>query len=230
MKKKNKNYLDIKYYDNNKRPVLLILPGGGYGYTSEREADPIVDEFIKIKYHQAVFYYREEMLKYPLILDDAIKHINSLKEDPLISDIYIMGFSAGGHLAGLLLTKFPEYFKKGVLCYPVVSTREDAIHEGSFMNLLIDYPNHLEDVSLPNLVNENTPPIYMWHTNEDITVPSINSILLKEALDKYNVLNKLTLFEKGHHGLSLVFEHEVGNRYDDVKRWIEEAKDWLIND
>ncbi|MFA5692211.1 MAG: prolyl oligopeptidase family serine peptidase, partial [Acholeplasmataceae bacterium] len=156
---KRENYLKINYYDNKKRPLLLILPGGGYHVTSEREAEPISGEFIKIGFHQAIFYYRETHYKYPLILDDAINHIMTLKNDELVSDIHIMGFSAGGHLAGLLLTKYPKFFKSGILCYPVVSTKKEIIHISSFENLLKDYPNELDEVSIEKLVNQDTPPI-----------------------------------------------------------------------
>lgn len=226
---KRKNYLKIKYYDHQKRPLLLILPGGGYQLTSEREAKPIMDEFIKIGFHQAIFYYREENYKYPLILDDAINHLRTLTNDKLISDIHIIGFSAGGHLAGLLLTKYPKFFRSGILCYPVISTKDNVIHVDSFKNLLKEYPNELNEVSVETLVSRDTPPIYLWHTKEDKVVSYLNSVLLKESLDKHKINNKLTLFDKGPHGLSLIFYEEFKNEYDENKKWIKEAKDWLLS-
>ena len=41
----SKNFIDVRWRDNQPRPLLLILPGGGYEYTSWREAEPVVKAF-----------------------------------------------------------------------------------------------------------------------------------------------------------------------------------------
>ncbi|VEU80637.1 alpha/beta hydrolase [Haploplasma axanthum] len=232
------NRIEKVYYDNTKRPVLLILPGGGYFMTSDREAYPIANEFLSTGFHQAIFYYREDKKKYPEILTDAKKHIEELMKDPLIGDIHIMGFSAGGHFAGLLLTEFPEMFKTGILCYPVISTDKLIMHEDSFKNLLKNYPDELDKVSIEKNIKTNTPPMYIWHTMEDPLVPYQNSIVLMEALKEKNIEVKLRLFDKGPHGLALAnrltsyddmnpLEYE--KQYKEIQKWIKDAKEWLLN-
>ncbi|MDY0276867.1 MAG: prolyl oligopeptidase family serine peptidase [Acholeplasma sp.] len=233
------NNIETFYFDNQKRPVLLILPGGGYEFTTWREANPVSDAFSDIGFHRAIFYYRKELLKYPNILENAKMLIEELKKDPLISDIHIMGFSAGGHLAGLLLTKYPKMFKSGILCYPVISSDEHIWHQGSFINLLVDIKDK-DLVSIDKLVTKGTPPIYMWHTINDQTVPVENTYVLEKALNSNGVKNKVRLFPEGDHGLSLgtrevafeemdpiLFEKEninVNIWVDDVKRWLIEQK------
>lgn len=65
------NYLDIQFFDDQKRDILLILPGGGYVMTSEREAGPVARSFQKEGLHTAVYYYRENKLLYPEVLDEG---------------------------------------------------------------------------------------------------------------------------------------------------------------
>lgn len=222
------NILEVMHYDNKKRPVLLILPGGGYSRTSEREAFPVAYEFLELGFHQAIYYYREELLKYPEIYLDALKMINKLINDPLISDIHIIGFSAGGHLAAMLLTQFPNLFKSGILSYPVITSQKEYIHERSFDNLVVNYDLDKDSVSLERRVNKFMPPIFLWHTKEDRSVPYQNSVIMHEALLKVGVDSKLTLYEKGPHGLSLVFKGEHGDTYIETRNWIKEAKEFLI--
>lgn len=222
------NILDVMYFDDKKRPVLLILPGGGYSRTSPREAFPVAYEFLELGFHQAIFYYREELLTYPNIIKDSLKHINKLLNDPLIGDIHIIGFSAGGHLAGLLLTMFPTLFKSGILAYPVITNDPKYIHVRSFDNLLHETNINSNFVSIEKRVSKYMPPLYVWHTKEDQSVLYQNSTLLVDELEKNHVEYKFTLFEEGPHGLSLLFDAEVEGKYQKTKKWIDEAKNWLV--
>ena len=39
------------------RPVIVICPGGGYEWVSEREAEPIALKFVGAGYHAVVLHY-----------------------------------------------------------------------------------------------------------------------------------------------------------------------------
>ena len=110
-----------------------------------------------------------------------------------------------------------------IACYPVVSFTTPYTHQGSKKNLLGDNPDPklVELMSNELQVTSETPPSFLWHTNEDSGVPPENSVLFYLALRKANVPAELHIFEKGRHGLGLA--REVPN----VSSWPDRARDWM---
>ena len=198
---------------NEPRRAMLICPGGGYQWTSDRENEPIALQFLARGYNVFVLKYSvAEMAKNlnPLReIELAIKHIrdNANPYNIRADKVFVMGFSAGGHLAlssGTLLPK--ESRPDGmVLCYPVV-TAACPTHMGSLYNFCgtqtpNDEQKHLFSLDLH--VDADTPPAFIWHTENDDAVPVQNSKNLAAALEKNGVKHELVLFPEGHHGLSL---------------------------
>lgn len=91
-------------YPGQKRPVIVICPGGAYGMTSDREAEAIAVRFMGMGYHAVVLRYSVAPARYPVALRQLAKTVALLREN---SDkwhieknkIIVSGFSAGGHLA-----------------------------------------------------------------------------------------------------------------------------------
>ena len=89
----------------NTRPVVLILPGGGYRYCSPREADPVAVQFLQAGYHVFTLIYSTDhapLLWQPLTeAASAILYLRRNAADLRIAadKITIVGFSAGAHLA-----------------------------------------------------------------------------------------------------------------------------------
>ena len=242
----------IEMRPNEKRPVILMCPGGGYEMTSDREAEPMAMQFLAMGYHVAILRYSVCPVRYPAALLQVAESVLYLKEhadeyhiDP--EKIVVQGCSAGGHLAanyGIawnspFLTKLmgmendPERLCVAglLLCYPVITSGEKA-HEESFRNLLGEqYEEKKEELSLENQVTPDTPPTFLWHTATDETVPVENSLYFFQACLQQGVSAELHIYPVGGHGLSLANEetcraNEIGVQ-EECQSWIGLAQTWL---
>lgn len=242
----------IEMRPNEKRPVILMCPGGGYEMTSDREAEPMAMQFLAMGYHVAILRYSVCPVRYPAALLQVAESVLYLKEhadeyhiDP--EKIVVQGCSAGGHLAanyGIawnspFLTKLmgmendPEQLCVAglLLCYPVITFGEKA-HEESFRNLLGEqYEEKKEELSLENQVTPDTPPTFLWHTATDETVPVENSLYFFQACLQQGVSAELHIYPVGGHGLSLANEETCRANGIGVQKecqsWIGLAQTWL---
>ncbi len=216
-----------------KRPLVLLCPGGGYSRTSDREAEPMALKFLAMGYHAAILRYSCAPAKFPTALWELAsamvlirKHAEEWRVDA--DKIVVQGCSAGGHLAASLGMFWDEDFvAEGIglssadheqvrpngmiLCYPVITSGEFA-HRGSFECLLgnpvekSEQARHamlMEKVSLEKQVSSKTPKAFIWHTFEDGTVPVENSLMLVGALKKQGISTEFHMYPKGSHGLAL---------------------------
>ena len=228
--------------------ALIICPGGGYTRHAEHEGKHFALWLNEYGITCFVLKYRVGANGYhhPIILGDAARAVRIVrakaadwKLDP--KRIGIMGSSAGGHLASTLLTHFdngkpdaedPIERKSsrpdlGILCYPVI-TMGQFTHQGSRDNLLGSHPTPelVKEVSNELNVTPKTPPCFIWHTEEDQSVPVENSLLFAEALRKADVSFALHIYQKGGHGMGL------GSRtWDPDHRhpWAQECILWLTD-
>lgn len=252
---------DTKLYtyilDNSKdinpnlvRPLILICPGGGYAFTSDREAELLALQFVAKGFHAAVLRYSVAPAVYPTALLELAKSVVYLREhakeyhiDP--DKIVVEGASAGGHLAASYscfwtkdfisetLKVDKSMFKPNgmMLLYPVITSGEFA-HRGSFVNLLGSrYDELVEVMSLENCVNENTPKAFIWHTFTDGAVPVENSLYLVSSLRKNNIPTEFHMYPVGGHGLSLANELTMdsngGAIQEECQSWIDLALTWM---
>ena len=114
----NENVTLTKYildtsFDNRagyKRPAVLVCPGGGYAFCSNREAEPIAMHFLAMGYNAFILRYSlNENSMFPQPLDDANEAMQVIIDNADewlvdINKIAVCGFSAGGHLAAALGT------------------------------------------------------------------------------------------------------------------------------
>ena len=123
--------------------------------------------------------------------------------------IAVCGFSAGGHLAlSSAVLEIPGEADQPrpdavILGYPVVTAGEYA-HRGSFVQLAGSAdPAAQQAFGLEDKITPQTPPVFVWATMEDATVPVENTLMLVSALHRAGVPCEAHLFEKGVHGTSI---------------------------
>ena len=232
-----------------KRPAVIIFPGGGYEFCSDREGEPIALQYLAQGYNTFVVNYTCNA-KFPASLIDAAYTFYKIRmraeEFGVDKDkLAVLGCSAGGHLAGCLATMWsdvqitkaigcePDDLRPNaaVLCYPVISG-VTAPHEGSFKVLLGEEPNRsdLSRLSLENRVTPKTPPVFIWATSNDDCVPAHNSLVMAKACISNKVPVELHMVDEGPHGLSTCDKatgwHEMFY-LDNCKRWIQMSVEFL---
>ena len=65
--------------DIQKRPLIIICPGGGYCFLSEREAEMLALQWNAYGYHAAVLYYSVEPATYPTALLEVASSVKLMK-------------------------------------------------------------------------------------------------------------------------------------------------------
>ena len=243
----------LHYYATNKKSenkgCVLIFPGGGYGSVMMGYEGIEYAEYLNEHGLDAfVLDYRVAPYKFPVPLLDARRAMRVIryhaKELGINKDkILVMGSSAGGHLAAFVSTYKEKIDGEGVdeiddispipngqiLCYPVIDT---VGHLGSYENLLGDLPNY--DAYTPTvLADENTPPVFAWHTMRDDIVNVTNTLNYAIRLKELDVSCEMHMFPDGKHGLGLANDSTIELRQEDEKigkharSWNELMIKWL---
>ena len=236
-----------------KRPAVMVVPGGGYSMTSDREAEPIALAFSCEGFQTFVLRYSVgPYASWPNPQVDLMRAMKTVRDNAekwhVDKDaIAVCGFSAGGHLtASLGVFWNDQELQKAagatcedvkpnalILCYPVIDSGKHG-HQGS-INILWkgheDEPELRERFALQNQVGPHTPPSFIVHTYYDNCVPVENSLLFAEALAKYDIPFELHITQNGVHGLALGNELTSSNNPYMVNKkfsgWPEKSADWL---
>jgi acetyl esterase/lipase len=206
---------------------VIICPGGGYQFLAiNKEGYKTAEWFNTIGITAFVLKYRlpsDEIMENKTIgpLQDAQESVKFIKRNAkkwnLNPDkIGILGYSAGGHLAASLSTKYDENVYQTVdsvsakpnfslLIYPVISMANAITHNGSKNKLLGNAASTalVEQFSAEKHVNAQTPSTFLVHAIDDKAVVVENSINYFLALRKHNVISEMHLYQKGGHGFGL---------------------------
>lgn len=208
--------------------AIVINPGGAYrGLAGDLEGGEIAHWFAAHGVKAFILSYRLTSHGYvlPVPLYDArraVQLIRSRAQEFQISPnrIGMIGFSAGGHLAGLAGTQFvpgkpdaadpvervssrPDYL---ILGYPWLGAISSDTSHLSYCKLfdLMDKCEALRAAYTPALfVSKDTPPVFIYHTTTDKTVPVEQSVEFYNALVKNGVPAEFHIFANGAHGSGL---------------------------
>ena len=234
--------------NQSNKSAVLILPGGGYAVLAvHHEGHDIAKAFAEMGVSAFVLKYRlpndscmfnKEWV--PLIdAQSAIKYIRDHASEYGIkaNKVGVIGFSAGGHLASTLATKYqlnindlgsrtnarPDF---AILGYPVISMDSAITHAGSRNKLLGKNAStaNKEQFSSELQVSSQTPPCFIFHAKDDPTVPVENSIRMKAALDAEKIPAELLLMEKGGHGFGLQNKQSTIQWFDEMTKWLKAIK------
>lgn len=240
-----------------KRKPILVIPGGGYGKVcSDREGEPIALAFLPYGYNAFVLHYsttESSASRFPTQLMQAalaIEHIKDHAQEYQIEpeQVFVVGFSAGGHLAGCLATMWDrcevadvlqrtsEYVKPAgaMLVYPVVTGIEDCAHSHSFQNLLgSEDPGRelLAECSLERAVTAKACPVFLMHTANDEMVSVRNSLLLADAYARVGVPFEMHIYPDAPHGVALgnAITKCAVEKWENVSiaKWVDLAVEWM---
>lgn len=179
-----------------KRPAILVLPGGGYMMCSDREADPVALAYLQAGFQAFVLRYSVgEHALWPNPLDDyeqamALIRDNAQKWNLYADKVAVIGFSAGGHLAGAAATMAKNKPDAAILGYPAVEGETIRACEATAPDVVA-------------AVNNETVPCFVFATRNDDIVPISNTLSFTAALAKYGVGFESHIYAYGPHGFTV---------------------------
>lgn len=236
---------------NEKRKAVLIIPGGAYWLQSDMEADPVAHFFLSEGFNAFVLRYSvgrgvDSVWPKPLMeASAAMKFIRDHAEDFHIDPdyVFVIGFSAGGHLAGALGTMWDHDeiektlgMEKGynrptamILSYPVITGVGEIAHRGSINNILgkmREDEDARASVSIERAVSEKTVPTFLWTMITDREVSPQNTLLMADALAKHKIPFEMHIYPEGGHGISLGTK-ALGFDFPSLAGWSRDAVRFL---
>lgn len=248
-------YKSPEFCETRLRPAMLIVPGGGYAFCSDREAEPVAVSFLEKGFNSFVLDYSVKPVSFPAQLIEGAMAVAYIKENAdkfgiFQNKVCAVGFSAGGHLVGMLGNIFNHKVIKDalkekanlvrpdaiILSYPVISAF-DSPHINSFKNLTGNNEKLYRELTLEDKVTKDSSPAFIWSTYTDSCVPVKNSMLIANSYLENGVEYELHIFNRGQHGLSLSTIETCCSGMDDVSKnvldiphtanWVKLSVEWL---
>lgn len=215
--------------DGRSEYLVLVLPGGGYEFCSFREARNVASHFAAAGVDSAILCYdvidEKEALRSgkglgygPMI--DVSHAIDELRANDSLGlskhKIVLCGFSAGGHLAASLCTRYDCPQLQNAYAWRSSLRPDGAILAYAVHSVTLDEPVNVvfhcltgvhdlekwREFTTDDKVRDNTPPAYIWHTADDALVPVVNALRYAQAMWEHHNKAELLILPKGIHGLS----------------------------
>ena len=239
---KDKAELTIYLTDAKKATgrAVVCCPGGGYTHLAmDHEGHQWASFFNNQGIALIVLKYRMPHGDRFVPISDAEEAMKTVRRNAAAwhinpSDVGIMGFSAGGHLASTIATHStgdaaPNF---QILFYPVITMDPGYTHKGSRDNFLgtfgdgkkdqkemkkleADYSNDLQ-------VNRTTSRAFLALSDDDKAVPAANGFNYYQQLYKHDVPASIHIYPTGGHGWgyreSFAFHYNV---IFELKAWLE---------
>jgi acetyl esterase/lipase len=205
---------------------VIVLPGGGYAEHAANEGEPIAQWLQGFGVAASVFRY-PLMARHPAPLSALRAEIRRVRAAGS-KRIGVIGFSAGGHLAGHAAladgAAVDEAVDFAVLGYSITSMETETYRPARLILLGEDAsPELRRATSLDGLVTTNAPPFFIWHTAEDPYVPVEHAYRLAASLAAHGVPHAVHVFAHGPHSLGLAIGAGEPAAWTELaKRWIQE--------
>ncbi|WP_301869036.1 alpha/beta hydrolase [Bacteroides caecimuris] len=245
--------------DNN--IAVIVCPGGSYFWLDRKTEGIGVAEWLQsngisafvLEYRVVgvpafITHYRLLFrgIRFPDMLQDILRSIQLIRDNANQYGINpnklgVMGFSAGGHLAGMS----GEFFDTDVLSlvgiktstslkpdfiapiYPVVSFVNKSTHKRSQRGILGEghsISKEMKDsLSLERHVRSDMPPTFLMNCVDDPIVKYHNSELLDSAMTAKDVNHRYIQYKTGGHGFGATPEKTS----EEAIGWREEFLNWV---
>lgn len=151
------------------------------------------------KYKKATY---KNLGKYEI--EDQITAAKWLGNQPYVdaNRIGIFGWSFGGYMTSLALTKGADTFKLGIAVAPVTNWRYyDSIYTERFMGTLQENPSGYDDNSPTNFAHLLKGKLYIIHGTADDNVHFQNAIEFSEALIQHKKQFDFMAYPDKNHGI-----------------------------
>ncbi len=208
--------------------AIIMCPGGGYNYVAAgHEGTDFAEWFNSLGITYAVLKYRMPNGHCDIPLEDAHRAITMLRnraQEYGITKIGIMGGSAGGHVASCAAVHYTKLTRPDfqILIYPLI-TFENRVTQGG-KNMLFDmYPTQeqIDYYSSEKNVQEDNPPAFIAHSQDDPTVPISDSQTYTEKLKGAGVPVELHIYPEGGHGWGFKDEFKYKEQFkEDLSTWL----------
>jgi acetyl esterase/lipase len=203
---------------------MIVLPGGGYAEHAAHEAEPIATWLSRLGVRASVFRYPLHV-RHPVPMNTLRAEIRRVR-DGGARRIGLIGFSAGGHLAGLAALApsgdTGDAVDFAVLGYAITSMETETYRPARVILLGEDAtPELRRATSLDALVSEASPSFFLWHTAEDAYVPPEHTYRLARSLAADRVPHAVHVFAHGPHSLGLA------RASGDAEAWTTLAASWI---
>lgn len=215
--------MGVTFEETEGRPAILILPGGGYAFCSNEEAEAVAYPYLNAGYQAFILRYSVgEHKLWPNPLDDyeqTMELIRSRASEWRINTakIAVIGFSAGGHLASCAATMAKHRPAAAILGYAALDRRiACACQPGT------DIPGPIDHV------DNKTCPCFLFAARDDTLVPMQGILAFEQALNRYEIQFESHIYAYGGHGFGNGRPNITnGLLCSRAPRWVEDSITWL---
>jgi acetyl esterase/lipase len=224
--------------------AVIVCPGGGYRNLAYAKEGTQIAEWLNLRGITAfVLTYRlTPRYHYPEPILDGYRSVRWVRghaaEYHVAPDrIGMWGFSAGGHLVGMVGTHFDDGNPRAadpidrvsdrpdfvISSYGGLTLHHDVAKPGAMANLFVTPPSPevLNDLSPDLHVTPRTPPFFLYATTPDQSVPVLSAVVFYVALVKAGVPTEMHIFQTGPHGTAL------GQSNPELAEWPTLLENWL---
>lgn len=216
---------DINYNDNaqlldlylpktrDKTTAIMFIHGGGFSAGSKEEMTSYAEQYANMGFVTSSINYRLSLNdSYPAAINDVqdaiiwmVQHADEYGYDA--NKIVLVGYSAGGTLALNAGLNSPQHVAT-IIDVAGITDIKALIETSSIPELRTDVAKYMggKDPAIAspiNQINQNSPPVLIFHGDKDDIVPMDQSLALEEKLKNENVPVRLVVFSNKGHGIML---------------------------